>query len=58
MLAGIVLITLGYYVMSTEKELYGYGTTGLTIGPFIVMLGFVIEFFAIFYKAKAQDGSN
>ena len=58
MLAGIVLITLGYFVMSSETALYGYGPTGLTTGPFIVVLGFVIEFFAIFYQPKVKDGSN
>jgi len=58
MLAGILLITLGYYVMSTETALYGYGTTGLTVGPFIVVLGFIVEFFAIFYQPKVKDGSN
>lgn len=58
MLAGILLITLGYYVMSTETGQYGYGTTGLTVGPFIVVLGFIVEFFAIFYQPKVKDGSN
>jgi hypothetical protein len=52
MLAGIVLITIGFIVMSMDKEPFGFGPLGLTIGPLIVMAGFVVEFFAILRKPK------
>jgi hypothetical protein len=52
MLAGIGLLILGFYIMTIDKEEYGFGALGLTIGPIIVVLGFVIEFFAILHKSK------
>jgi hypothetical protein len=55
MIAGIVTILIGFFIMSIDKEEYGFGFFGLTLGPIIVMLGFVIEFFAIFYKSKKKE---
>lgn len=52
MLAGIGLILLGFFVMSLDKEPYGFGTLGLTVGPLILFIGFLVQFFAIFYKPK------
>ncbi len=52
MLAGIAALIIGFYIMTLDKEDYGFGFLGITLGPIIVMLGFIIEFFAIFYKSK------
>ena len=52
MTSGIIFILLGFIVMSLDKETYGFGFLGLTLGPIIVILGFIIQFFAIFYKSK------
>lgn len=54
LLAGILVIVLGYTIMSLDKTQHGMGTLGLTVGPIIVMIGFALEFFAIFYKAKEK----
>ena len=47
MIAGIAVLILGFIIMSMDKEPFGFGILGLTVGPVIVMLGFIIEFFAI-----------
>jgi ATP/ADP translocase len=47
MLTGIAVLILGFIIMSMDKETFGFGVLGLTIGPIIVMIGFIIEFFAI-----------
>lgn len=52
MLAGIGTLLLGFVVMSLDEKDYGFGFLGLTLGPIIVMIGFIIEFFAIMYKSK------
>ena len=52
MLVGIGVLILGFFIMTLDKEVYGFGFLGLTLGPIIVMIGFIIEFFAIFYKKK------
>ena len=52
MLAGVGLLALGFFIMTLDKEDYGFGFLGLTLGPIIVMLGFLTEFAAIFYRPK------
>lgn len=52
MLIGIVVIVLGYIFMTLDNETYGFGIMGLTIGPMTILVGFVIEFFAILHKPK------
>lgn len=52
MLAGIAAILLGFYIMSLDKEEFGFGFLGLTLGPLIVISGFAVEFFAILTKPK------
>jgi len=52
MLVGIITLILGFFIMTLDKEDYGFGFLGITLGPIVVMIGFIIEFFAIFYKSK------
>ena len=52
MIIGIVIIFIGFFIMTLDNEEYGYGFLGLTLGPIIVLCGFIFEFFAIFYKGK------
>ena len=33
MVAGVLLMVLGYFVMASDTEQYGFGTRGLTVGP-------------------------
>lgn len=52
MLIGIGVLILGFSIMTLDKEDYGFGFLGITLGPIVVMAGFILEFFAIFYKSK------
>lgn len=52
MIAGIAVLIIGFIVMSMDKEPFGFGVMGLTVGPIIVMAGFIIEFFAILRNPK------
>jgi len=52
MLVGIGVLILGFSIMALDKEDYGFGFLGITLGPIVVMAGFIVEFFAIFYKSK------
>lgn len=52
MLVGIGVLIIGFFVMTLDKEDYGFGFLGITLGPIIVMAGYIIEFFAIFHKNK------
>ncbi|WP_421895964.1 DUF3098 domain-containing protein [Marinoscillum sp.] len=58
MLAGVLTLVLGFFIMASDSEPYGFGFLGLTLGPIVVMLGFLIEFVAIFYKAKKSESDS
>jgi fumarate reductase subunit C len=56
MIIGVLTLIIGFFIMASDSEPYGFGFMGLTLGPIVVMLGFAIEFVAIMYKPKAvQD---
>jgi len=58
MLAGIALLVIGFFVMSMDTKEYGFGFFGLTLGPIVVMLGFLTQFIAILYKPKSSDNTS
>ena len=53
MITGVIVLALGFIIMTMDTEPYGFGFLGLTLGPIVVMLGFLIQFVAIFYKPKS-----
>lgn len=54
MIAGVLLMVVGYFIMASDTEEYGFGTKGLTVGPLIVLLGLIVEIAAIFYSPKKE----
>jgi membrane-bound ClpP family serine protease len=50
MLIGIALILAGFLIMSFDSTEFGFGFLGLTLGPVVTILGFIIEFWAILRK--------
>lgn len=52
MVIGIVTLIVGFTVMAMDKEPYGFGFLGLTLGPIIVVLGFILEIFAILHTPQ------
>lgn len=50
MIIGIVALVAGFLIMALENERHGFGFLGLTLGPVVVMAGFVIEIYAILHK--------
>jgi uncharacterized membrane protein len=59
MLAGLVLIALGMYLMSggksnTDPSVFNkeavYSSTRITVAPLLILAGLVLEIFAIFKK--------
>ncbi len=54
MLIGIAAIVLGFIIMTTDTEPYGLGFRGITLGPILVMSGFIFELYAITRKPKAK----
>jgi len=52
MLVGIAVLAVGFFIMTLDTQAYGLGFLGITLGPIVVMAGFVIELFAILVKDK------
>lgn len=50
MLIGIATILIGFLIMTLDKEEFGFGFLGLTLGPIVVFIGFMIELYAILKK--------
>ncbi|MFT5884983.1 MAG: hypothetical protein ACI9IP_001443 [Arcticibacterium sp.] len=50
MLIGIGVILLGFIIMTLDKEEFGFGFLGITLGPIVVFSGFMIELYAILKK--------
>lgn len=50
MIIGVLTLVFGFVIMSLDSEQHGFGFLGLTLGPLIVMAGFIIEIYAILQK--------
>lgn len=50
MLIGLGLIIVGFFIMTLDKEEFGFGFLGITLGPIIAFIGFIYEFYAILKK--------
>ena len=52
MFIGIAVLAIGFFIMTLDTEPYGLGFMGLTLGPIVVFIGFIIQFFAIMAKDR------
>jgi hypothetical protein len=55
MVAGLLIIMIGFIVMMLDKEPHGFGFLGITLSPVIVLAGFVVEVFAILHTPKDEN---
>jgi hypothetical protein len=39
---------IGFFVMTLDKEEFGFGFLGLTLGPLLVLVGIIIPVFSLF----------
>ena len=58
MIAGIFILIIGFFIMTRDKEPYGFGFMGLTLGPVIVVFGFLFEIIAILFRARKDKSGN
>ena len=53
LLLGIGIMLIGFFVMTLDKEEFGFGFLGLTLGPLLVLVGIIIPIFSLFkWKRK------
>jgi hypothetical protein len=52
LVVGILIMLIGFIVMTMDKEPFGFGFLGLTLGPILVLTGVIIPIFALFRLRK------
>jgi membrane-bound ClpP family serine protease len=52
MVAGLLIITLGFILMMLDTEPHGFGFLGITLSPVVVLAGFIVEVVAILHTPK------
>jgi hypothetical protein len=50
MVIGLIVLVVGFTIMSMDSAPHGFGFLGLTLGPIIVVAGFIVELFAILHR--------
>lgn len=49
------LLAVGFITMASDSEPYGFGFLGITLGPILLMAGFVVGVAAILVKPSTDD---
>ncbi|HQQ83622.1 MAG TPA: DUF3098 domain-containing protein [Cyclobacteriaceae bacterium] len=52
MIIGLLVLMTGFTIMTLDSQPHGFGFLGLTLGPVIVVAGFIVEIFAILHRPK------
>lgn len=52
MLVGLIVLAIGFLTMASGTEKDVFERQQMTLGPIILMIGFLIQFVAILYKPK------
>ena len=55
MVMGVITLIVGFTIMTLDKEPHGFGFLGLTLGPIVVLTGFVMEIFAILHAPEKES---
>ena len=54
MIIGVLTLVVGFVTMSLDQQPHGFGFLGLTLGPIIIMAGFIIGIFAILIRPEKE----
>lgn len=57
MIIGVLTLVVGFTIMTLDKDPHGFGFFGLTFGPLVVLVGFLIELFAILQTPKREGNA-
>jgi hypothetical protein len=52
LITGIIIMVIGLFIMTLDKEPFGFGLLGITIGPTIVLIGVFIPIYSLFNFKK------
>jgi hypothetical protein len=52
LITGIIIMVIGLFIMTLDKEPFGFGLLGITLGPIIVLVGVFIPIYSLFNFKK------
>lgn len=52
LIAGLCIMIIGFFVMTLDKEPFGFGFLGITLGPILVLIGVILPIFSLFKIKK------
>jgi len=52
LITGIIIMVIGLFIMTLDKEPFGFGLLGITLGPIIVIIGVFIPIYSLFNFKK------
>ncbi|RZK28218.1 MAG: DUF3098 domain-containing protein, partial [Hymenobacter sp.] len=55
MWAGLAVLAAGFITMMLDGAQYGEGFLGITLGPILLVVGFIIEFAAILVRSNPGE---
>lgn len=55
MWAGLAVLAVGFVTMMLDSADYGEGFLGITLGPILLVIGFIIEFAAILVRSNPSE---
>ncbi|HCW08647.1 MAG TPA: DUF3098 domain-containing protein [Cytophagales bacterium] len=55
MVLGVIILVMGFTIMSSDKTPHGFGFLGLTLGPIVVLAGFIVGIFAILRTPEKES---
>ncbi|GGE94341.1 DUF3098 domain-containing protein [Hymenobacter cavernae] len=54
MFIGLAILAIGFITMTLDSTDYGEGFLGITLGPILLVIGLIIEFFAIMVRPDSS----
>ena len=52
LITGIIIMVIGLFIMTLDKEPFGFGLLGITLSPIIVLIGVFIPIYSLFNFKK------
>jgi len=49
---GLITMFVGFFVMTLDKEEFGFGFLGITLGPILVLIGLLLPILSLFNSKK------
>jgi len=52
LIMAVVVVAIGLFIMTLDQQEFGFGFLGITLGPVMLMTGFILGYVALLTKPK------